>query len=194
MKITYKPNPLDTTIELDDHEKQILWYKIMVKELTDALYGAHFRLQEGQFYDVEKAKKEVDPDYYFGETDDDSDSPLHKRVTQLHEWYLAELAGYHMGDCTCFAASCGKCIAEDLVGVNTIAGLGKHSAYKIDNAMTECNGDTNAALEYLKNYNPKISDAYKGKEALWYEHLPRWKKEAESAYKWFKEYKEKHNL
>lgn len=191
MKITYKTNPLDTTIELDDHEKKELWYKIRCDELVELLFEAHFHLKEGQFYDLERVKKAVEPDYYLDE-DDKSKSPLDKRCDQMLEYYLEELRSYHIGDCTCVPASCGKCHAEDKLGINTIEGLGKHSAYKIDNALKEANGDIIAALESLKNYNPAINDAYKGKEDLWHEHLPRWKKEAAHAYKWLKEYKEKH--
>lgn len=188
MKITYKTNPLDTTVELDDHEKQILWYKIKCDELIELLFDAHFHMKEGQFYDLEKAKKSLDPDYFLNE-EDDSKSPLEKRCDQMLEYYLEELKSYHIGDCTCVPASCGKCHAEDKLGINTIPGLGKHSAYKVDNALREANGDIIAALESLKNYNPVINDAYKGKEDLWHQHLPRWKKEAKGAYEWLLKYK-----
>lgn len=191
MKITYKPNPLDTVIELDEYEQKELWYKIRCKELEELLFDAYFHLKEGQFYDIEKAKRAVEPDYYLG-VDDDKPSQLDERCDTMLKYYLEELKSYHIGDCTCVPASCGKCHAEDLVGINTIQGLGKHSAYKVENAMKENNGDMIAALESLKNYNPEINEAYKGKEDLWYEHLPRWKKEAKKAYEWFKEYKEKH--
>lgn len=45
--------------------------------------------------------------------------------------YLPYLEGYHMGDCTCVPASCPKCYAESLLGVDTIEGLGKYEAGKI---------------------------------------------------------------
>src|SRR6185369_3125953 len=49
--------------------------------------------------------------------------------------YVVELAGEHSGDCVCFPCSCVKCHAESLLGVDTIPGLGKHSAYKVGAAF-----------------------------------------------------------
>jgi hypothetical protein len=185
MKITYKENPLDTVVELDEHEKKELWYKIKIDEMEDRLFMAHYYYnKEGGADDVQYY---LDPEYYCT----DEKSPLDKRCDQMLEWFIEELKGYHNGDCTCVPASCIKCHAERKLGIDTIEGLGKHSAHKIDHAFRE-HGTIDAVLESLKEFNPKISDVWKNNREGWEEHLPRWKQEAKHAYDWLLKYKEEH--
>ena len=117
MKITYHQNPLWTTVELDDHEKKELWYKIKIAEMEDLAFGAYFHLNEGdKHYDPKEARKELDPEYWCT----DEKSKLDERVDTLHAAYLNELMTSHGGDCTCFACSCMKCQSESIVGIDTI--------------------------------------------------------------------------
>ena len=129
MKITYNKNPLFTTVELDENEKKELWYKIKIQEMEEILFSAHFYLEE-KYFDLKRAKDDLDPDYYCNE-EDNKKSKLDERCDMLLETFLSELQSNHIGDCTCVACSCMKCHAEGLLGIDTIKGLGKHTAHKI---------------------------------------------------------------
>ncbi len=191
MKITYNKNPLWTTVELDEQEKRELWYKIKVKEMEELLFDAYFHLREkDKHFNLESARKAVEPDYYLGVTDNEK-SDIDKRCDEMLEYYLAELQANHVGDCTCVACSCMKCHAEDLLGINTTKGLGKHSAYKINAAFGNKNEKTiEEALEFLNNYNPIKGDAWsKFSQEEFDKHVPRWTAEAKLAYDWLLKYK-----
>lgn len=190
MKITYNKNPLLTTVELDEHEKKELWYRIKIKEMEELLYSAHFHLQEGKFYDVNRAKESVKADYYC--TDDKSD--LDKRCDELFGYFIEELMGKHAGDCTCIACTCDKCYAESLLGIDTIKGLGKHSASKIDAAFGINNEKTlDEAIESLAHYEPVRSASWeKYPQADFDKHVSRWKQEAKVAHAWLVQYKADH--
>lgn len=191
MKITWNENPLMTTIELDEHEKTELWYKTKVEQMEWLLHGAHFHLTEDKpYFDLERAKQECDPEYYIA--DRGEKSKLDERVDMIVKEYIEALKGPHVGDCTCVACSCDKCHAEDLLGINTIPGLGKHEAVKIHSAFGEYmrpwkrKRNIDQVIEYLENYEPKAD--WDGWEA----HAGRWKAEAKDACEWLKNYKIEH--
>lgn len=181
MKITYNQNPLFTKIELNENEKKELWYKIKIKEMEEILFDAHYYLEEGKNFDIQKAQKSLSPDYYYT----DEKSPLDKRCDALLESYLSELNSFHFGDCTCVPCSCIKCHAEAILGIDTLKGLGKHPAYYINDAFGENNEKTiQEAIEYLANYEPKAN--WDG----WEKEVSRWKLEAQSAHDWLVDYKQ----
>jgi len=137
MKITYKENPLATVIELDDHEKEVMRLKLKLEIYEDRAFAAHWALANignelrGQIRTkdmaIEQAMKELDPDYLLAENGEG----IEKRTDDLLTWYLQELQSWHDGDCTAFPASCCKCHAEDMLGLNTIKGIGKHQGYAL---------------------------------------------------------------
>ena len=194
MKITYAENPLFTTIELDDHEKEVLRLKIKVNELEERISSADIYLDPGNAHWVMKETKRHQPhtletlieqvrkdyldiDYIWAEAD--AERSLDKRVDVLLEHYLDELMSCHGGDCTCVACSCGKCHAEGLLGINTIEGLGKCCASKVNSAFGKDNERTiNEVLESLLNYNPVASAA--------------WDKAGASAHAWLLNYRDTH--
>jgi hypothetical protein len=192
MKINWNKNPLRTTVELDEHEKKEFWYKIKIEEMEESLFAAHFSLQEDKYFDLERARKHVDAKFYC--VNDNERSELDQRCDSMLECYLNELNGWHVGDCTCVACSCWKCHAESLLGIDTIKGLGKHSAYKIDSAFGKNNENTiDQALENLLNYNPvRDGEWLKLPKSMFDSNLDRWRSEAKSAYNWLKKYKEDH--
>lgn len=193
MKITYNKNPLWTTVELNETEQKELWYKVKIKEMEELLFEAYFNLRDGKHYDLDKARKAVEPDYYMtGEEGDENN--IDKRCDEMVQWYVSELKGNHVGDCTCVACSCLKCHAEDLIGINTIKGLGKHSAYKIQAAFGKNNEKTiDEALDYLKKYNPQKGAGWERfSQADFDQYVPRWKSEARHAYDWLLNYKNEH--
>ena len=182
MKITYTPNPLRTTIELDEFEKKEFWYKIKIEQLMWKIWGAKFHTDPTyQFYNLERAREEL-------EFDEDE---LNKRVDELCQYYLKNLLDIHCGDCTCVPASCDKCHAESLLEIDTIKGLGKHEGSKISAAFDMKPGGVDGrsldeAIEVLANYKPRAE--WEGWEA----HAERWAREATNALEWLKAYKERH--
>lgn len=181
MKIKYAQNPLLSIIELDDTERTILWYRIKVKEMEEMLFEAHFYLQEGrEYFSIERARTAVEADYYC--TDDKS--PLDKRVDMLYECALSELTSRHSGDCTCFACSCAKCWTEQLLGIDTIKGLGKHEAHKIQ-SIFHADENISAAEALVRMQNQAPIEVTKD----WHEqHIERWRAERIRALEWFSNY------
>jgi hypothetical protein len=60
---------------------------------------------------------------------------MEENVETEVQWVVEALQDFHLGDCTCDACRCIKCHAESLLGIDTIEGLGKHSARKIFGAF-----------------------------------------------------------
>lgn len=180
MEITYTENPLNTVILVNEEEKKEMRYKLMIELLYDKIYGGAFYLKDGEYYNIDEAKKCLDAE------------DVEKECDQLLEWYVAELKLPHIGDCICFPASCGKCYGEDLLGISTLKGLPKHSANKIDVAFRKYNNREDV-LNHLKNYIPHIDDPKKWERMGGYEqYIPRWKEEAKSAYEWLSNYYAEH--
>lgn len=151
MKITYNENPLKTTVELDEQDKQVFWLKIKVKELEDRLFSTHFSLTSENHFDLDQAKKDCHPDDYIQE-DDGVRVTVDKRADQMLEAYTKELVGEHCGDCVCAPCSCLKCRAEDILGINTLGTFpGNHELHQVGGAFGKGRGLTEA-LEYLKDH------------------------------------------
>lgn len=180
MKIIYNQNPLNTVVELDDHEKKELWYKIKIDELEEKIQISKFHLTNDKYYNLEEAKSYLEIEN------------IDKRCDQLLLCYIEELAAPHCGDCVCFPCACAKCYAESLLGIDTIKGLSKHSANKIEVAFAKNTKDIDSVIEYLNNYepileyNPKIWISKENYE----KHIPRWKGEAKQAAEWLLNYKQ----
>ena len=164
MKMTYTENPLATRVELDEAESRMLWHIIKAKELEELLFEVHCHL-DPRHLDVNKARDDADLTYILGD-DDNVPSGLEQRVNTLHAHCMAELQSYHVGDCTCVPCGCSKCYAEDLLGIDTVPGLGKHAGHTIlrlfqDDGCTTCaqaialleqRDPTSPALAWLRAY------------------------------------------
>lgn len=182
MKIIWQPNPLYTTIELDDNDHKILRLKLHIESLEELLGSAAYASQEGDHFDLEKVRLCVKYETW----DEDALTPEIDRRLGYTIGALTEEK--HCGDCTCVPTSCTKCWAEALLGVDTIEGCGKHSLYKIDSAFGGNNDESisvQEAIDKLKAYEPKAE--WKG----WEEHAFRWKTEAYRAAIWLERYKER---
>lgn len=202
MKITWNKNPLLTTIELDDAEKELLRWKVKAEELTDLIEEAKYDL--GQV-DRPPAKKEAAEcvetalktlkhyDLYAGVERENS---LAREVDRMFGFYIEALSESHEGDCVCMACSCTKCHTEVLLGIDTMPGLEKHAANKIANAFGKDNEKSiEEAIASLENYKvtpPTGQLEGWSKVGGWEKHVPRWTKEAADAATWLKQYKEDH--
>jgi len=190
MKIIYNENPLRTVVELDENDRRILWFKIKVEELQNKLFDVHFNLTEGEYFNLERARKDADPVAYLQEVDQEK-TAIDERVDMLLEHYVQELSGVHVGDCTCQPCSCSKCRAEEILGINTLGSSpGNHELAKIDSAFSK-DRSLSEALSYLKDH--KISrekpESWKSFTQEDYEsHIPRWESEQARAYEYLRDY------
>lgn len=145
VKVTLTPNPLNALIELTDSARRELALMIVMNEMLDDVYSAHFDLQEQRnlqdikegkdavtrpYFDVERAKNVLKyiVDRWFGK-DEDGDgwegnlaSPDRWLQDKRVMMWLDEINTEHSGDCTAFACSCTRCHMEDILGINTLPG------------------------------------------------------------------------
>jgi hypothetical protein len=200
VKITYAENPLRTTVELDEHDREVFWLKLKVKELEDRLFDVHFSLTEAQFIDLDRAKREADPAYYIQE-DDGEKTPLDKRVDRLFNSFVRELVSEHCGDCTSTACSCIKCRAEGILGIDTV----KHFhgkllrdvdgafAYREDGELKQ--RSIGEAIAYLRDHkiDRKVPASWRnGSQEEYEKFIPRWEETQRLAYEGLKAYAAEH--
>jgi hypothetical protein len=193
MKIIYNENPLRTTVELDETDQTIFRLKIKVEELQDRLGSVQMSLEDGEYLD--RAKKMA---YSF--EDFEENGVLNKRIDKLFNWYVEALKDTHCGDCTCAPASCIKCRAEEILGINTLEPYpGKHELSYIDSAFGKNNKKTLLeAIEYLKNYKVdlvKPESWVRSTQEEYESYIPGWEASAKKAYEYLKNYvKEKFDI
>lgn len=200
MKINWNENPFRTTVELDDRDRKILLLAYQVEEFTDILCYADmtFGDENETFTDESRAKKMISNWRKIVDLDENSE-----QIKDLEEY----LKYQHSGDCTCVPCSCPRCQVEDFLSINTIEGLEKHSAYKIQNVFERFDIEKKEFIKLVSGIDEaieKLSEVpeYKPSDG-WLEHstveyynqqIPRWEREREYAVKWLKEYKKDHGF
>jgi hypothetical protein len=212
MKIIWKPNPLATIVELDEFDKKLLRQRLEIEDLKERNFSAHFELDpESRAWHnkeikersleeaVTSALKKLDVSYVQGDEKRGTEPKLYsEHLDEEFDLYVKELSAKHCGDCTCVACSCLKCRVEELIGVDTIKGLKKHAAYKIDSAFDTQTGSDDPkilldrALSTLRNYNPVKPESWSGGNESFQVHVPRWLSEAKEAHDWLLAYQKEH--
>lgn len=208
MKITYKDNPLATTVELDEGEKRELRLKLKLEYLEERISSAHFDLDPAhrewkqkhlnQAVTIEDsvtaALKSLDTGFLL-DGEERNGRTLDSYLDERLGYYVEALREEHEGDCTCIPCSCIKCHAESLVGVDTIAGLGKHPGSKLSGLFQTPKGGgpeptIDEVLEKLRDYKPVKGPGWERyTEEDFQRNVPRWTAEAKHAYDWLLEYK-----
>lgn len=189
MQIVWDHNPLKTRVYLTDQEKDILLLKVQKEELLEIVSHTYFILSDKATASIMKTdayKKEV--------LEDISYESLYGKAVKYKEeakrmfgYYIDALEKEeHSGDCTCSPFSCIKCHAETLIGIDTIKGLSKYSALKIQGAFALHN-DIDKALNHLNTYRAHL-DANPPWEG-WESYADRWETEAKTAAYWLSKYK-----
>ena len=190
MRIIWKPNPLESIVELDDSDRRLLRLRLEVDDLQERIASAHVLLDSTW---LQSESPEVGKALRYLTIPDDDPVRLDRRAAEFER----ELAAGHVGDCTCVPCSCLKCYAEHLVGVDTLKGLGKHEAAKVAGAFTSREGGTTPTLDEvisrLLTWRPTKGPAWdKFSDADWQQHVPRLLEEAARAHTWLTRYKAAH--
>lgn len=210
MKFIYYQNPLRTKVFLDNQETETFKLKYKLDQFKDVFYSVKHYLKEDPNKILECPNPYMNGKTYWSLAKNEVDFSLkewEEELDQQSDELIEELQRYHVGDCTCIPCSCMKCHAEFIAGVDTIKGLGKHEASKIDSFFIKGNymspfdvRTIDEVLEKLKNYKVEPFEENEvwnknpdSKERYEY-HSPRWLKEAENAYKWLLNYKEEHGF
>jgi len=196
MKITWTENPLETRVELDVDDKLLLHERLKVEYLEDRLISTCIELNPDQRVNttieerVERARRALDIDFSLDDEEKDGQT-LSQYLEGRAADFAQELMGKHIGDCTCVPCSCTKCRAESMLGIDTIKGLGKHTAYKIDAAFK---GDVtiDEAIRRLEDYQPTYDPNSKWPRSDWEQHVPRWIEESKRAHAWLVAYRDEH--
>jgi len=181
MDIIWNPNPLKTRVEIDDRDRQMMRLKIENNFLFGRLYDAYTNVGR---YSIETLET-------------DMEAHVDRMLSYAEKCLRSD--EQHCGDCTCVPASCGKCRAEGYLGIDTIEGLGKHEAGYISRSFI--GGRTiEKALDYLENYEvgaetrETFITQHKYTEEQFAALAESWKKQADRAYEWLKNYGEEHGF
>jgi hypothetical protein len=200
MKFEWNVNPLETAVFLDDADRKYLRLAIRMEAALSAISHRDLRDDAKTPEDAERYAKYLKDydDVAFDE--DEVSADIDKRV----EMFEAELQGPHVGDCICFACTCTKCWAESLLDIDTIAGLGKHEASKIDSCFTDTSTatwsrKTLTSAEVIEELSKPVSrtknEHWKNaSQQSWDACIPRWEAERARALTWYKAYIKEHSL
>ena len=190
MRIDWNKNPIRTTVHLTDAEKEVFRLKVRLNTFESSVRMAVFYLDEKNRekgrHDPVRALQYLRHAQREEKPEDDLGEDL---ISQLE-------TGCHCGDCTCFAMSCDRCFAEELLGIDTIKGLRKHSAAKIDGAFGKDSERTmDEALAALADYRPERSGGWLNLPAEDFEkHVPKWREDARQAHDWLVAYRAEKSL
>lgn len=192
MKINWNQNPFFTTIEIDDRDKEMILKSIQAEAYEDMLCDLDLWISGDIKTDIpvtiEMVAEKVSG---WGKI-----CNLTVESEQI-QGYIDELKYPHCGDCICVPCSCMRCHVEVMLGVNTIEGLGKHSARKVEGAFGKDGKRTiDEAITILETPQEHIKGAsWKNISQEDFEkHIPRWEKEREAAADWLRDYKQKHGF
>ncbi|MBY3433566.1 hypothetical protein HFN89_05335 [Rhizobium laguerreae] len=184
MNIKWHENPLRTTVELTDNERERFRLKLKIDEYEEAVGMAALYLDEkgdqAKYFSPETARRylaRVQKEEFENEHYDD---------------FISEIeSGYHCGDCTSAPSSCAKCYAEGLLGIDTIPGLKHDVALYIDTAFgRDENVGIDEAIRRLKSYEPVPSGGWlELPPEKFAANVDHWKKQARAAHKWLVDYK-----
>jgi hypothetical protein len=190
MKINWNTNPFLTTVELDERDKQMILTAYQNEEYTNILCDLNMRLN-GDFSDppltdIEEIKKIAGK--WGAICNLEIDSPIIQD-------YISYINDTHGGDCVCWPCTCIRCLVEDMLGINTLEGLGKHQAAKVLGSFgKEGNKTIDEAIASLEK-TPEYKKPDTWPDQVGYDtHIPRWESERESAIKWLKVYKKEHGF
>lgn len=123
--------------EYDDKDHEIAKLRFILHEITEELCNLHFRLNEHYWkkpgedrgsepMTVQQAYERLgkllytpEGEYNIPDGRDQADIDAFAQRRNWDYWKSEHLDGWHCGDCTAVAASCGKCFIEPFYGMQT---------------------------------------------------------------------------
>jgi hypothetical protein len=189
MIIEWHQNPLKTTVKLTPDERTIFLLKAKVKDYEETARMAAFYLDEkgkekGR-YSPEKALSWLRA--RLDDKSDENDPEESGGAAMLQAIECQE----HLGDCVCVATTCDKCMGEEILGINTIAGLSQHGRARLRGVYGK-DGDRpiDEVIEALGNYRPSKNGHWATMaDAIFEKHAAEWRAEAKEAHDWLVRYK-----
>ena len=195
MKITYAANPMNSTVELNEQEQKDLLARIKLEQLKEEIGYAAFLLGDqqsaGRPEDIRKATESLVRcnQSFYGAGGEEAGNAFDQRCGEILQQCLKDLQQPHCGDCTCVPCSCGKCYAEELLGISTIEGLGKHEGHKL--STMKAGATASEIITELAAYDPYARCTWGTPDQALAE---RWKQEANNALQWMRKYQAEHQL
>ena len=182
MEIEWKENPFDTIIHLDTRDKAYLRLAGKEKLVREMLYCC-------KFYYVEKSLDLKNPlgQHHHKRMIELTSEKLEDMAMEQYNYNIAALNERHMGDCVCMPCTCERCMAESLLGIDTIKGLFGHEANHVLDAFEKF-GNREDVLNHLMDYHPGPMPEIWKDEKAYVACIPRWRQEARNAYEWLLNY------
>jgi hypothetical protein len=174
-KVTLTDNPLNAKIEIDDRDIKTIKHYIIHEQLWEIIFSARYHLKELKNYNPVKALEELEE--YSG---------IEKEAERLLPYFLEDLNHTHGGDCTAVAASCGRCLGEDYLGINTIPNMSKGVGSIILGLFKDGKTIDQVIEEYEELIKSPITHSW-GKEYDAY--IPEWEQTRIKTLKYLKEHK-----
>lgn len=195
--VTLTHNPLNAKIELTEAAKrEVVLLKALEDLMENYVFSAKWRLErETSHYDPADARKHLEMVLkpWFEEQDKGTDPIEMWKIVTGAEYILDDLAEEHGGDCTCAPASCTRCHAEDLIGINTLPvskSIGHRmwrmyaeSEYATDQDKQILAEQDRRAAEYDAKYPSKLSPEAQAEYKAKYE--PVWEQQRKDARAFF---------
>lgn len=193
INFAWNQNPLATSVVLSEEALCLFKHKIMIDELQNEISEASFELcpkfrrwrNQLPSYNRKKRKRKTlkkSSEEALRILKHSSTEEFKQNVDEIVNCYIHDLKGAHYGDCVSQAITCGKCLAENMFGINTIPGMSKRIGVFILQAFRNSDGSIDGALNYMASYEPdsKINP----------EIAQNWKTTNSIAHEWLKSYKE----
>jgi hypothetical protein len=173
MKIEYAQNPMASKIILDDADLNTLRDKCFVEAAEDLI---------ASFY-CDMKYRDMDIEDAYSKTFDSVEKQMRSEVNHYMDWLPDTATGQHVGDCTCVPSTCGRCMLENFLGIDTIEGLGKHEGAKISGYFNKHpDGTAKDCLEHMRNRTVEATED-------WHKpHIERWKQELVNTIAWLEKY------
>jgi hypothetical protein len=193
MKISWHQNPFKTKVKIDDSDKERILLAHQNEEYSNILCDLNMDLN-GKYNrktltDLEVIKEKV------GKWGEICNLTVDSKEIQAYFDYLNT---EHLGDCICIPCTCMRCWVEEMLGIDTLKGLYKHSASDVHGAFGKTGENSiDEALEQLKEphtYETRHSAWEKYPREEYEKHIPRWDEERKYGLEWLQKYKEEHNF
>jgi hypothetical protein len=135
MIIQYAQNPLETKVFLNDTEKKLLFYRVKLDKLCNNLFDIQYNVDqattrttqhENEWIEENYSRIRKSPNKYLIDNIDNLWKKFDKIEYNEEEIkdLIEDLQNPHCGDCEYHYNSCGRCLAESYLGIDTVKDFG----------------------------------------------------------------------